>query len=976
MTASTTIAITVTSGGATLSVNPSLVRPRNDGFPNSAFTVTVSGGPGNTTDWIALAAAGAPVGSYVFWSYLNGTQTPPAVGLSSASFSVPAPGPAGNYEVRWFASNGYTLITAPAALLAADLITASLFPTSFPQQSVYVKVTSPVQASLASASVVGQVGAGTRNVTLDIVWTSDNGPVPANGSVTMVYMANDQPISPYTVGPPFTYTFDSSVLADGTYAFSALWIDSTSADYTHAQMAYQFLTTPMIVIVANAGFNNGAQTVPCTDTGFNRRLRSSGVDYLTYGGNPSVIANPAHPYPTQNILPAFNPSSPYHSNPALLRDPANWYMETIDRTGRTNEYETTNGFYTTKQGGVFISGYQEEESITLEGSYDGAVRHLNFDGGRNDNTTDPYSNFVEAPDGSGFVGVDIAGRVYKVAWNGAVTTLVGQKRNRAVLPYSSYDRSIAEADLDTRLTTIGTKNFTSDFRGTNDLCYDPRNPNILYVAKTLDHFIYKVDLTNPSAPVCTRYAGQDGVAGHADGNALTTAAFNEPYSICMQARTNVPGHPQGTMYVADNRNCRICMISPDGSTVSTLFGNQTNLPDTSFSGGVNFTLWCPNTADPFSDAYAVFPQVLRMASTGNIVLGESWSLSARLIDLTAQTVKRIGQFEGSQFPGYNFGGLAWFWIDVDSAGACGPVDDIILFSADAGDIGGNASAIGRMSIDGSYNGRFGGDSDLGAKGGSTEDGGGGGHYPWLVAFSKTQGRIVTGGFANLGLFSWRIRQSNDPSTNVLTNQNIDSPAMSRGRAIWDHGSVVNWPYGARPTFRNLYGPTGCAHLGLGTLDDVVAAYPTDAALGGFIQAGMGGSVPRPEITGDDLRDLIYYIRRISLSGSYPVPLAVPQGQASTDVTAPVISGLTAVRLSSTSIRVNWTTDKPTIGFAAAGSPSATGTSAPYNRWALENAFSTTHSVTLTNLSPVTPTHYAVLSKDVAGNSAASGDQSI
>lgn len=891
---------------------------------------------------------------------------------------MPAPLNAGNYEVRFNVGNT-TIATAP--LLSADRVVASLFPAlgSYPIQSAYVTVNGvSVLDTTTNVAVVGTVGSGSSSVTLDVTWVSDQGPVPAHGSVTMVYTANDQPITGYIQGPPFTATFNTSTLADGTYAFSSIWIDSTSNNYAQAQMAYQFQTTPTSVIVANTAFNNGAQLVPNTDKGFNRRLRSSGVDYLMYGGNPASIANPVHPYPTQHI-PMASADPRYISNLAALRDPSLFYMETIDRTGRSQEYETINGFYTTKQGGVYVDGYQQESSITLEGSYSGeaggVIRHLNFDGGRNDNTSDPYSNFVEAPDGSGFVGVDIAGRVYKIAWNGAVTTLVGQTRNRSLLPYSTFDSTTVEADLDTRLTTIGTKNFTSDFRGANDLCFDPRNPNILYVAKTLDHFIYKVDLSqNP--PVCTRYAGQDGVSGHADGNALTTAAFNEPYSICMQARTDVPGHPQGTMYVADNRNCRIAMVSADGTTVSTLFGNQTNLPDTNFSGGVNFTLWSPNTADSFSDAYAIFPQVLRTASTGNVVLGEAYSVSARLIDLSAQTVTRIGGFDGTAFPGYNFDGVAWFWLDVDSAGAIGPVDDIILFASDAGNVGSNASAIGRMSIDGSYNSRFGGDSDLAAKGGTTEDGAGGGHYPWPVAISKTQGRIISGGFANLGMFSWRIGQPGDPTTNIITNQNIDMPAMVRGRAIWDNGAPTNWPFGARPTFRNLYGPTGCAHLGLGTFDDFATLYPTDAALGAFIQSGMGGSVPRPEITGDDLRDLIYYIRRISLPGSYPTPLATFTDPSATDVTPPVISNVTATRLSSTSIRVTWTTDKPTIGLAAAGSPSAAGTMAPYNLWTLETSYSTSHSVVINNLSTATPTHYAVLSKDMASNSSVSADQTL
>jgi hypothetical protein len=36
---------------------------------------------------------------------------------------------------------------------------------------------------------------------------------------------------------------------------------------------------------------------------------------------------------------------------------------------------------------------------------------------------------------------------------------------------------------------------------------------------------------------------------------------------------------------------------------------------------------------------------------------------------------------------------------------------------------------------------------------------------------------------------------------------------------------------------------------------------TDAELAALIQSGWDGQTPRPEITGNDLRHLIYFIRR-------------------------------------------------------------------------------------------------------------------
>jgi hypothetical protein len=57
----------------------------------SALTVSVANGPGSTTDWVALAVSGSSDGFVAAWDYLNGTQTPPSVGLSSASVKMTAP---------------------------------------------------------------------------------------------------------------------------------------------------------------------------------------------------------------------------------------------------------------------------------------------------------------------------------------------------------------------------------------------------------------------------------------------------------------------------------------------------------------------------------------------------------------------------------------------------------------------------------------------------------------------------------------------------------------------------------------------------------------------------------------------------------------------------------------------------------------------------------------------------------------------
>ena len=76
--------------------------------PSATVTVAVSNGPANPTDWVALAQVGSSDYSYISWQYLNGFQTPPGSGLSSATLTFTMPATTGNYEFRFFANNGYT----------------------------------------------------------------------------------------------------------------------------------------------------------------------------------------------------------------------------------------------------------------------------------------------------------------------------------------------------------------------------------------------------------------------------------------------------------------------------------------------------------------------------------------------------------------------------------------------------------------------------------------------------------------------------------------------------------------------------------------------------------------------------------------------------------------------------------------------------------------------------------------------------
>jgi hypothetical protein len=139
---------------------------------------------------------------------------------------------------------------------------------------------------------------------------------------------------------------------------------------------------------------------------------------------------------------------------------------------------------------------------------------------------------------------------------------------------------------------------------------------------------------------------------------------------------------------------------------------------------------------------------------------------------------------------------------------------------------------------------------------------------------------------------------------------------------------------------------------------------------------MGGAVPRPELTGRDLAILLYWIRHGAPAGKgESMPMFDP------NTTPPVISNVTATRLSSTSIHVTWDTNVRTIGFAMAGSVATSDASvygAKYNCFSpVEGGYRTTgHSVVITGLPVISPIHWSIVAKDVPGNSSYIADQTI
>jgi len=99
-----------------------------------------------------------------------------------------------------------------------------------------------------------------------------------------------------------------------------------------------------------------------------------------------------------------------------------------------------------------------------------------------------------------------------------------------------------------------------------------------------------------------------------------------------------------------------------------------------------------------------------------------------------------------------------------------------------------------------------------------------------------------------------------------------------GEYIWPTGTASGrgnsqFPSNSCPSFWCLRGPARNAHLALwpgkNTFEELNSTYPRDTDLANYIRSGIGSSVQRPEITGNDMRDLTYFIRRSTQAGSWP-----------------------------------------------------------------------------------------------------------
>jgi hypothetical protein len=207
----------------------------------NTITATVINGPGSRFDWVGLYPAGTTASTRTNWKYLNGTLTAPASGLSAATVTFTLPTTAGNYNLRFFANDGYTVLATSATLIVAG-------PTPPPP-------TPTIAASVSGNTVTGTVASGPRG-RADWVGIFQVG-AAATQQIDWKYLNNSRTV-PTTGMASGTVTF-AKPTATGQYnlrffAGDGYTVLATSSSFTVAAPATATITPSATTLTGGAAF--------------------------------------------------------------------------------------------------------------------------------------------------------------------------------------------------------------------------------------------------------------------------------------------------------------------------------------------------------------------------------------------------------------------------------------------------------------------------------------------------------------------------------------------------------------------------------------------------------------------------------------------------------------------------------------------------------------------------------------------------
>jgi sugar lactone lactonase YvrE len=717
--------------------------------------------------------------------------------------------------------------------------------------------------------------------------------------------------------PPYTMTLDTRAFEDGSHI---LGLDVISRDGSDIRVV------PIPITIDNVpGPVTGPQPLAICATRFDYvfDLAGPGCDWVVYPGAPLRLSGFPHTFPHLAV--------PFDTMPPA-RELWAQRMTTAGQGFHWRYFEAPGGHITISPKQQYFYRQINDHKLPL------------IDGPRNVAALGQVVAGVVHPRTGELYATVVHGQIARVSLTGEVSTVIGYRVKPGKLPpyWDSDNREFMAEDgadfFESRYEVVG--NFVDGPKYLFepwDTVFDPRDPtwNTLYVTDTLNHRIVKVNLST-TPPTVSTYAGSLSAQwGYADGVG-TSARFYKPWSIAIDGA--------GNLYVSDMENNAIRKITPD-RRVTTVVRSAVH-PDEEVLEKTRYTeLRSRYQRDgAFGTATLIFPQGMQFDSRGRLIVAEKFLKTIRRIDIDAGRIDTFAPFPKSQTNHLDT------QVFVDTAGECGPKDDVLLATWAQG-------GPWRVSADGNQGGpllnRDPPDVDLheGRANRLTDFG-----YPWMVTCSK--GALWIGGIRD-GLYRLTKARPTDPDMSKE-----EGFRYLAGRRVYHMGSVPGFP--PRPSFSLVHGNNGVNQLGGEPTFDQLAGVD-DATLGLDIRRGWGSTAgARPEITGRDLDNLIYYVRWNCLpclmSG-----MAIPRPRPA-DVTPPTITGVSVEPRPSGGAVVRWRTSEPTIGFVAFGAKNTYG-----NVSEVEPGFDTEHAVVIDGLPAGTTYHFAVRARDVAGNQSVTGD---
>jgi hypothetical protein len=659
-------------------------------------------------------------------------------------------------------------------------------------------------------------------------------------------------------GEPF-YTatqLDTKTLADGPHVIGLELLDGADL---------HLLRPESIVLVVANGHAMRGDHVPVVGPS-TPYLRLNGAAYdAVRSRDPSSPARP----PVQLIVRDAPPAHRAEENPeTLINNDDRWYVDAICHTAGT--------------AGHPIASWRRTRSGWLIAKHILAKDRTAFpDGDRNQGMVSSRSAWVADPTGSGWFGIDTNGRIARLDSVGSVSTMVGPRLSADEAPRDET------AGIDQDVEWMG--EFDVRFSNPSDICLDPKNPRIAYVADSGNHRIARVDLSSRSV---TTHAGIAGQSGDRDGK-VSQAKFSNPRSLAMLN--------DGSMFVADDSGIRLISIK----------GETTRVLDRHGAGD---------------------PACIRTDSEGTLIVGDrggrvlAYDWRTGLLSVLASGLERADRM----------------WLAVDIAGNVGPKDDIIVATG---------SNLVRISRDGTRNTPM-----LRGSYGRMQHGIAtyviqpAGRKPWTVAIDDSESRILVQGLEDDGPRQIKLRGFPDGDFRP------DAARFAAGRHVWLTGTVPGFPFGMRPSFASLSGTAGFGMLSTVPNLDEMRSW-TDGQIAAHFRAGGGGSVPRPELVGSHMDDLVYFVRCMQHNMDQ---LLSPPG-ARMDAEPPQVKNLIATR-DGDGIVVRFETNELAFAVLAVGSGPDM-----YHRWAhnVDSGVRTAHELRISHVQP--GWSYVIRVMDAFGN---------